>query len=167
MEYVHTIESPVGTLTAASDGENISGLWIAGQKYFGRTLGEEVVERGLPVFEQLRDWLAVYFSGREPDFTPPLMPKGSPFQQLVWKCLGKIPYGQTISYGELAEHCERERGGGRGSARAAGGAVGRNPVSIIIPCHRVIGKNGDLTGYAGGVAVKQKLLNLERGIVGT
>jgi methylated-DNA-[protein]-cysteine S-methyltransferase len=161
MEYRHTIKSPLGTLTAASDGQNISGLWIAGQKYFARTLEKNAPEKNLPVFEALRKWLDVYFSGRAPDFMPPLVPKGSPFQKLVWHSLCAIPYGQTTSYGELAKQFERENKGARTSARAIGGAVGRNPISILIPCHRVLGKNGSLTGYAGGLDAKRTLLALE------
>jgi methylated-DNA-[protein]-cysteine S-methyltransferase len=161
VEYIQKIESPVGTLTVSSDGQNISGLWIEGQKYFAGTLEKDVSEKNLPVFEGVRKWLAIYFSGREPDFTPPLMPKGSPFQKSVWQSLRKIPYGQTTSYGELAKQFESDNKGKGTSPRAVGGAVGRNPVSILIPCHRVIGRNGSLTGYAGGIDRKIKLLKLE------
>jgi methylated-DNA-[protein]-cysteine S-methyltransferase len=161
MEYIHKIKSPVGILTVSSDGQNISGLWIEGQKYFAKTLEKDVCEKNLPVFENVQKWLAVYFSGREPDFIPPLMPKGSPFQKTVWNNLCKIPYGQTTTYGELAKQIELENSGKRTSARAIGSAVGHNPISILIPCHRVIGKNGDLTGYAGGIVNKIKLLELE------
>jgi methylated-DNA-[protein]-cysteine S-methyltransferase len=161
MEYLHKIKSPVGTLTVSSDGQNISGLWIEGQKYFAGTLGEAVSEQNLPVFENLWEWLAVYFSGREPDFMPPLMPKGSPFQKAIWDSLCKIPYGQTTTYGEIAKQFELKNDGRRTSARAVGGAVGHNPISILIPCHRVVGRNRNLTGYAGGIEKKEKLLRLE------
>jgi methylated-DNA-[protein]-cysteine S-methyltransferase len=161
MEYISVIESPVGTLTVASDGRNITGLWIEGQKYFARTLEKTVLNQDLPVFADVRKWLDVYFSGREPDFTPPLAPKGSPFQQSIWNGLRGIPYGQTTTYGELARQSVPGNGAGRISARAVGGAVGRNPISILIPCHRVIGKNGSPTGYAGGIDIKIKLLQLE------
>jgi methylated-DNA-[protein]-cysteine S-methyltransferase len=161
MEYIHKIESPVGVLTVSSDGQNISGLWIEGQKYFAKTLGKDVLEKSLPVFEDVRKWLDIYFSGKEPDFMPPLMPKGSPFQKSVWNNLCKIPYGQTTSYGELAKQFELENNGKHTSARAIGGAVGHNPISILIPCHRVIGKNYNPTGYAGGIPKKLKLLKLE------
>jgi methylated-DNA-[protein]-cysteine S-methyltransferase len=134
---------------------------MEGQKYFARTLGKDVSEQNLPVFETVRKWLDIYFSGREPDFMPPLMPKGSPFQKSVWNNLCKIPYGQTTTYGEIAKRPDPENKGKRASARAVGGAVGHNPISIIIPCHRVIGKNGNLTGYAGGIGVKINLLQLE------
>ncbi|MDR2144462.1 MAG: methylated-DNA--[protein]-cysteine S-methyltransferase [Treponema sp.] len=161
MEYIHKIKSPVGILTVSSDGQNISGLWIEGQKYFAKNLEKDVSEKNLPIFGNVQKWLAIYFSGREPDFMPPLMPKGSPFQKTVWNNLCKIPYGQTTTYGGLAKQIELENKGKRTSARAIGSAVGHNPISILIPCHRVIGKNGDLTGYAGGIANKIKLLELE------
>jgi methylated-DNA-[protein]-cysteine S-methyltransferase len=161
MEYIHKIKSPLGQLTVSSDGQNISGLWIEGQKYFAKTLEKDVLEQNLPVFETLEKWLALYFSGGEPDFMPPLNPRGSPFQKSVWNNLCKIPYGQTTSYGELAKQFDRENKGKHTSPRAIGGAVGRNPISILIPCHRVIGKNGSLTGYAGGIAAKTMLLKLE------
>jgi methylated-DNA-[protein]-cysteine S-methyltransferase len=161
MEYICKIKSPVGALTVSSDGKNICGLWIGGQKYFAKTLGNDVVEQNLPVFENLRKWLDIYFSGKEPDFMPPLMPKGSPFQNSIWNKLCKIPYGKTTSYGELAQQFELENKDRHTSPRAIGGAVGHNPISILIPCHRVLGKNGSLTGYAGGLAAKIKLLNLE------
>jgi methylated-DNA-[protein]-cysteine S-methyltransferase len=161
MEYIHEIKSPVGILAAASDGKNISGLWIEGQKYFAKTLGKDVLRQNLPVFEDVQKWLDIYFSGKEPDFMPPLMPQGSPFQKSIWSLLGKIPYGQTASYGGIAKQYEMENKGRHTSARAVGGAVGHNPISILIPCHRVIGKSGDLTGYAGGIGVKLKLLQIE------
>jgi methylated-DNA-[protein]-cysteine S-methyltransferase len=161
MEYVHRIESPVGTLTVSSDGENIAGLWIAGQKYFANTLGKDALEQNLSVFDGVKEWLTIYFSGKEPGFMPPLAPRGSPFQKSIWNILRNIPYGKTTSYGEISKQFELENEGRRASARAAGGAVGHNPISILIPCHRVIGKNGDLTGYAGGIDVKIKLLRLE------
>ncbi|GHU06307.1 methylated-DNA--protein-cysteine methyltransferase [Spirochaetia bacterium] len=162
MEYIQKIKSPIGLLTVASDGKNISGLWIEGQKYFARTLEKETCEKTLPVFDDLRKWLDVYFSGKAPGFLPPLAPKGTPFQQSVWKNLCKIPYGKTLTYGGIAALIT---GRENTSARAVGGAVGHNPISILVPCHRVIGQNGSLTGYAGGMDVKEKLLRLE-GIMG-
>jgi methylated-DNA-[protein]-cysteine S-methyltransferase len=161
MEYIRKIKSPVGTLTVSSDGQNICGLWIEGQKYFAKTLGKNILEQNLPIFEKVQQWLDIYFSGKEPGFIPPLMPKGSPFQNLIWNNLCKIPYGKTTSYGELARQFELENKGKYMSARAIGGAVGHNPISILIPCHRVIGKSGSLTGYAGGIAAKKILLQLE------
>jgi methylated-DNA-[protein]-cysteine S-methyltransferase len=161
MEYMYNIKSPAGILTVSSDGKNISGLWIAGQKYFAKTLGTDVLQKNLPIFDNVEKWLDVYFSGKEPGFMPPLMPKGSPFQRSIWNILCKIPYGQTTTYGEIAKQFGLEYKGGHTSARAVGNAVGHNPISILIPCHRVIGKNGDLTGYAGGINTKRKLLQLE------
>ncbi|MDR2444553.1 MAG: methylated-DNA--[protein]-cysteine S-methyltransferase [Spirochaetaceae bacterium] len=161
MEYIQKIESPAGILTVSSDGKNISGLWIEGQKYFGKTLEKDALEQNLPIFENVREWLDIYFSGKEPDFMPLLMPKGSPFQKSIWNNLCKIPYGKITTYGELAKQFELENEGKKTSARAVGGAVGHNPISILIPCHRVIGKNNDITGYAGGVVTKIKLLKLE------
>jgi methylated-DNA-[protein]-cysteine S-methyltransferase len=161
MEYIQKIKSPVGVLTVSSDGKNISGLWIAGQKYFARTLEENACQKELPVFEDVRTWLDIYFSGKEPGFMPPIVLKGSLFQKSVWNNLRDIPYGETIAYGELAKKITLNNEGKKTSARAVGGAVGHNPISILIPCHRVIAQNGDLTGYAGGIDVKEKLLRLE------
>ncbi|MDR2065807.1 MAG: methylated-DNA--[protein]-cysteine S-methyltransferase [Prevotellaceae bacterium] len=161
MQYIQKIKSPVGILTVSGDSKNISGLWIEKQKYFAGTLGKNVSERNLPVFEDVQRWLDIYFSGKEPDFMPPLMPEGSPFQKSVWNILRKIPYGQTTTYGEIAKQFEMENKYVRTSARAVGNAVSHNPVSILIPCHRVVGKNGGLTGYAGGIDTKLKLLQME------
>lgn len=156
--YQTAIESPLGKLTLASDGENLTGLWIAGQKYHGEACG--TCRNDLPVFAETARWLSVYFSGKEPDFMPPLAPAGTPFQQAVWKILRTIAYGQTITYGQIASQLAAQSGK-RVSAQAVGGAVGRNPISILIPCHRVLGADGSLTGYAGGIEKKQYLLRLE------
>jgi methylated-DNA-[protein]-cysteine S-methyltransferase len=161
MEYIHKIKSPIGILTVSSDGRNISGLWIEGQKYFANTLGKDVLEQNMPIFENIQNWLGIYFSGKEPDFMPPLKPRGTPYQTLIWDALCKIPYGHTTSYGRLAKQFELQYEGRHTSARAIGSAVGHNPISILIPCHRVIGKNNNLTGYAGGIDKKIKLLKLE------
>lgn len=160
MQYTYAYRSPLGGITIASDGENLTGLWFEGQRYFGNTLCAEHCERMLPVFVQTIEWLDCYFGGGKPDFMPSLNPAGTPFRQTVWKALLQIPYGETVSYGELAAEIARQRGAG-GSARAVGGAVGRNPVSVIIPCHRVVGSGGCLTGYAGGLTRKTALLTLE------
>jgi methylated-DNA-[protein]-cysteine S-methyltransferase len=160
MEYLCTIPSPIGTLTAASKGQSISGLWIEGQAHFAKTREKAVSEQKLPIFEQLRTWLTCYFSGKEPGFMPPLMPQGSPFQKSIWQYLRTIPYGKTTTYGALAQQFELDQGKHM-SAQAVGGAVGRNPIALLIPCHRVLGKNGSLTGYAGGIAAKRALLQLE------
>ena len=159
MDYIMKYPSPVGELTIASDGENIVGLWLEGQKYFAVTLNGEVSEKSLPVFDEARRWLDIYFSGGEPDFLPPIAPRGSEFRRAVWDELLRIPYGETATYGDIAK-----RLGGKSSARAVGGAVGHNPISIIIPCHRVVGANGSLTGYAGGVDKKIKLLEIENAL---
>jgi len=161
MEYVHNLNSPIGTLTLSSDGASIIGLWIEGQKYFAGTLEKDASEENLPIFETVQNWLNIYFSGKRPDFMPPLMPKGSPFQKSIWDILCKIPYGQTTTYGEIAAEFGRVNGGKPTSQRAVGSAVGRNPISILIPCHRVVGKGNDLRGYAGGVHRKAELLRIE------
>lgn len=153
--------SPLGGITLACDGESLTGLWFDGQKYFGSTLEEDRAEGGLPVFEQTREWLDAYFAGKRPDFTPPLKMLGTEFRKRVWDILQKIPYGELVSYGEIAAELAKREGLERMSARAVGGAVGHNPVSIIVPCHRVIGSNGRLTGYAGGIDKKIALLRLE------
>lgn len=161
MIYVCRYASPVGPLTGASDGKNITGLWIEGQKYFESTVTEQPVQSDLPVFDILGGWLDSYFAGGRPDISElPLAPEGSPFRKAVWDCLREIPYGETSSYGEIAEKVSRLLGR-RTSARAVGGAVGHNPISIVIPCHRVIGSDGSLTGYAGGLDIKLRLLKHE------
>lgn len=161
MQYIARAASPLGEITLSSDGEALTGLWFDGQKYFGATLDADAKVRELPVFAQTRRWLEIYFAGREPDFTPPLRPVGSPFRQAVWQVMAQIPYGQTRTYGQLAQIIGRQRGLARFSAQAVGGAVGHNPISIILPCHRVVGADGSLTGYAGGVGRKAALLELE------
>lgn len=154
MHYTQTISSPLGNILLSADEVGLTGLWFDGGRYYADTLPEEHVERETPILMDTKRWLDVYFTGREPDFTPPLHPAGSPFRQTVWQLLLEIPYGQTTTYGALL--------GDGASARAVGGAVGRNPISIIVPCHRVIGADGSLTGYAGGVDRKIRLLALER-----
>ena len=158
--YRSKYKSPVGVLTLGSDGENITGLWIEGQKYFGSTLCENASETPLTVFELAAKWLDIYFAGTEPDFMPPLKPFGSNFRRGVWQLLREIPYGSLTTYGQLAADLEA-RTGRRTCARAVGSAVGKNPISIFIPCHRVVGTDGSLTGYAGGVERKRLLLQLE------
>lgn len=160
MPYLARYPSPLGPLTAGSDGESLTGLWFDGQKYFADTLTGLYEKKPLLVFAQTERWLACYFSGREPDFTPPLKPEGSVFRKAVWEILLSIPYGKTITYGEIASVLA-ERTGRRVSAQAVGGAVGHNPISLIIPCHRVMGAKGNLTGYAGGLDKKLSLLELE------
>lgn len=154
MHYTQTISSPLGNILLSADEVGLTGLWFDGGRYYAETLPEEHVERETPILMDTKRWMDVYFTGREPDFTPPLHPVGSPFRQAVWQLLLEIPYGQTTTYGALL--------GDGASARAVGGAVGRNPISIIVPCHRVIGADGSLTGYAGGMDRKIRLLALER-----
>jgi len=138
-----------------SDGEALIGLWFEGGKYFGNTLTERTEEKALPVFEETARWLDIYFDGREPGFTPPLSLHGTEFQKAVWLLLRDVPYGCTASYGDIAAKLPHS------SARAVGGAVGRNPISIIVPCHRIMGADGSLTGYAGGIDRKSALLGIE------
>lgn len=159
-EYICKVQSPAGLITLSSDGQNITGLWLEAQKYYGSTLGSDAAEQELPVFNQAREWLTCYFKGKEPDFMPPLAPKGSPFRQQVWKILEAIPYGSYITYKSIADEMERKTGK-RQSAQAVGGAVSHNPISIMIPCHRVVSVGGSLTGYAGGIDKKIQLLKLE------
>ena len=162
MEYIHRYDSPLGGIMAASDGDAITGLWFEGQKYYADTLERDHEEKELPVFAQADQWLDVYFSGKAPDFTPPLKMKTNAFRKAVWEILLTIPYGQTVTYGEIAERLAKQRSGAGVSARAVGGAVGHNAISLIIPCHRVVGSDGNLTGYAGGIDKKEKLLALEQ-----
>ena len=161
MDYTWHVSSPLGGITLASNGEALTGLWFDGQKYFGSTLSADHKDIPLPIFVQTERWLSVYFSGRKPDFTPKLHLFDTPFRLTVWNCLLKIPYGETITYAELADRTGWYGKLYRGSARAIGGALGRNPVSLIVPCHRVVGADGSLTGYAGGLERKQFLLHLE------
>ena len=162
MDYIRQYRSPLGGITLASDGETLTGLWFDGQKYFGRTLDKIYQEKDLPVFKEASFWLDLYFSGKEPGFTPKLNPRGTPFQKAVWDILLSIPYGKTLSYGQIAERIAPLTDSKRMSAQAVGGAVGHNPISLIIPCHRVVGSDGSLTGYAGGVDRKLRLLQLEQ-----
>lgn len=161
MQYVNRYQSPIGKILLAADDTGLTGLWFEGQKYFGLYLDKEHEERELPVFEQAKQWLDVYFSGREPDFKVPIHFIGTDFQKEVWEILYSIPYGQTTTYGEIAKQLAAKRGLKHMSAQAVGGAVSHNEISILVPCHRVVGTNGSLTGYAGGIDKKIALLKLE------
>ena len=161
MVYTFEYYSPLGPITLACDGEAVIGLWFNGQKHFGSILPRETEAAAHPLLADAARWLDIYFTGRKPDFTPPLHPVGSAFRQAVWEILLQIPYGQTTTYGEIARQLAAKLGLPRMSAQAVGGAVGHNEVSIIIPCHRVVGTSGSLTGYAGGIDKKVKLLELE------
>ena len=160
MLYTAHYDSPLGRMTLVSDGTALVGLYFDGQKYAAEGLDAKRTQKNLPIFEEARRWLDVYFSGRKPDFMPVLAPHGTAFQQSVWEILRTIPYGQTVTYGAIARRIEQNTGR-RMSAQAVGGAVGRNPISILIPCHRVVGTNGSLTGYAGGIDKKAYLLRIE------
>lgn len=157
MTYTYNYSSPVGEILLAANDNGLTGLWFYGAKYFAADLEDERTEKLTPVLRQTLRWLDIYFSGSEPDFMPPLELHGSDFRRRVWAELAKIPYGETVTYGEIAKKL------GVKSAQAVGGAVGHNPVSIIVPCHRVLGADGSLTGYAGGTDKKARLLELERG----
>lgn len=162
MQYISYYHSPLGKILLAADQTGITGAWFENQKYYAHSLDAEHTEKVTPILEDTKRWLDLYFSGKEPDFMPSLHPSGTPFQMEVWDILRQIPYGTTITYGAVAKEIARRRGIPRMSAQAAGGAVGHNPVSILIPCHRVVGSNGSLTGYAGGIDRKIKLLALEK-----
>lgn len=161
MQYTYHYHSPIGGITLACDGEALTGLWFDGQKYFADTLADDHEEQSLPIFDQTIKWLDLYFCGKVPEFTPALNMKTTPFRKSVWEILLTIPYGQTMTYGEIARIIAKQKGLSQMSAQAVGGAVGHNAISLIIPCHRVIGTNGSLTGYAGGIERKRYLLNLE------
>lgn len=162
--YTTAIPSPVGPLTLASDGTNLNGLWLEGQKYFGESVPSPREETdALPVFAAAKDWLTRYFRGERPSPAElPLKPLGSDFRQLAWELLCEIPYGTVTTYGALGKEMAKRLGRPSMSGQAVGGAVGHNPISIIIPCHRVVGANGSLTGYAGGIDKKIQLLKLEK-----
>lgn len=162
MQYISHYESPIGRILLAADEVGLTGLWFEGQKYFALYLDKEHEEKELPVFQDVKRWLDIYFSGKEPDFTVPVHFTGTEFQNEVWAILYSIPYGKTMTYGEIAKKIAKEKGLEHMSAQAVGGAVGHNEISIIVPCHRVVGANGSLTGYAGGIDKKVKLLTLEK-----
>ena len=162
MAYISYYASPIGNILLAADGIGLTGLWFEGQKHYPVHLDKTHEEREVPLFEMAKNWLDVYFSGREPDLSVPLHFIGTTFQREVWKILCTIPYGQTMTYGQIAGQIAARRGVAHISARAVGGAVGRNKISILVPCHRVVGTSGNLTGYAGGMDRKMELLALEK-----
>lgn len=164
MYYSMIYNSPVGDLTIVSDEENLIGLWIKGQKYFFNSAPNDIVSNSnIPIMKQTKNWLDRYFNGENPNINElPLKPDGSKFRQIVWNVLCQIPYGEVITYGEIAKDVGKILNKDRMSAQAIGGAVGHNPISIIIPCHRVVGSDGSLTGYAGGIDIKKKLLEHEK-----
>ncbi len=163
MIYKTNYQSPIGNILLASDGKSLVGLWIEKQKYFASSICTEMVENSdLKVFQDTKSWLERYFSNKKPEITElPLAPAGSDFRKAVWEILCEIPYGKVTTYGEISKKIANQMKKSTMSAQAIGGAVGHNPISIIIPCHRVIGANGNLTGYAGGLDLKIKLLEHE------
>ncbi len=161
MQYITLYNSPLGSILLGADVEGLTGLWFVREKYIPENLVPKCREDKLPVFKDTQRWLDIYFTGREPDFMPPIHLTGTPFQRSVWNILQQIPYGKTITYGEIAVLLAKEKGLAKMSAQAIGGAVGHNKISIIIPCHRVVGSNGSLTGYAGGIDKKISLLKIE------
>ena len=164
MIYTYRYASPLGSITLASDGKSLNGLWFNGQKHFPHNLISESIKAELPLFMQTIKWLDIYFSGKVPDFTPQISLQTTPFRKAVYEILLSIPYGQTMTYCEIANIIAKQKGIERMSAQAVGGAVGHNPISIIIPCHRVVGADGSLTGYAGGLDKKIELLKLEKAL---
>lgn len=162
MVYTYEYNSPLGMITLACDGEFITGLWFNGQKHFGNILPKQTEMTDLPLFHDAKRWLDIYFSGCEPDFLPPLCYDSTPFRKAVCDIMLTIPYGKTMTYGEIAAMIAKQKDIERMSAQAVGGAVGHNPISLMIPCHRVVGTNGSLTGYGGGIKRKVKLLELEQ-----
>ena len=161
MLFLTHYASPLGPILLAADETGLTGLWFEAQKYFPSFSGVEYQEKETPVLTETVRWLDVYFSGKDPGFLPPLHPQGSPFRQTVWDILLTIPRGQTMTYGEIAAEIAIQQGLEKMSAQAVGGAVGHNSISLVIPCHRVVGANGSITGYAGGVDRKLQLLKLE------
>ena len=162
MTFTQHYDSPLGGILLAADETGLTGLWFEGQKYFGRGLSAKRTEGETPALSETRRWLDVYFAGGAPDFAPPLHPPGTQLRRALWEILLQIPYGRTMTYGEIARCVAEKRGLPSMSAQAVGGAVGHNPISLVIPCHRVVGTNGSLTGYAGGIDRKMKLLEMER-----
>lgn len=165
MYYMTEYLSPIGKLTLACDidGKNLVGLWMEGQKYHGSSLHKAMISNNnILLFDIVKNWLDRYFDGKNPDINElTLLPKGSEFRKKVWDILREIPYGKVITYGDIAKKVAKQMGKESMSSQAVGGAVGHNPISIIIPCHRVVGTNGSLTGFSAGIKTKIKLLELE------
>jgi methylated-DNA-[protein]-cysteine S-methyltransferase len=161
MEYLYHYDSPLGKIFLSSNGAALTGAWFEGQKYFPECFNDHPTGPFLPVFDAATEWLTIYFSGKEPSFLPPLSLQTTPFRKSVLELLLKIPYGHTTTYREISRQIAQQMGMDTMSAQAVGGAVGHNPLILFIPCHRVIGSNGSLTGYAGGLNLKFELLKLE------
>ena len=162
MIYTNTYKSPLGSILLAGDNEGLTGLWFTeGDRYVGLGLEKDAIPREMDYFDQTKQWLDIYFTGRDPGFFPKFHLIGSDFRCRVGEIMLEIPFGETVTYGWIADQIAKERGLERMSAQAVGGAVGHNPISIIVPCHRVVGANGSLTGYGGGIMRKKALLELE------
>ena len=162
MDYTQYYQSPIGEITLSSDGISLVGLWFLNQQHYGEILSGETAEKNLPIFAETREWLDCYFVGEVPSFTPKISLRGSAFRRRVWERLLTIPYGATLTYGEIAKELTPADSASTIAAQAVGNAVGHNPIAIIGPCHRVIGRDGSLKGYAGGLPRKQYLLALEK-----
>ena len=161
MDYIHNYMSPLGEITVASDGESLIGLWFNSQKYFGSTISLHCRHELVDVFKDTFRWLDLYFSGKQPDFTPNICLRCSEYRAAVLNELLRIPFGKTATYSDISHSLVEHNIMSKESPRAVASAIGHNPISVIIPCHRVIGKNGDMTGYAGGIERKIQLLNHE------
>lgn len=162
--YTHNYQSPLGEIVIASDDTAITGLWLVGQRHFDIEVEGCITDKDLPIFDEVSRWLDIYFTGNNPGEIPAVRMNSTPFQLEVWQILQAVPYGKLITYREIAELIAKKRGITKMSARAVGNAVGRNPVSILVPCHRVVGSSGKMTGYAGGIERKVKLLKLENAL---
>ena len=162
MKYLSHYRSPLGGITLSSDGERLTGSWFDNEKYSNEFIAGNIEEKELDIFDDARRWLDVYFQGRDPGFLPDISLKDlTPFRREVCEIMMTIPFGNTMTYGQIAEIIGKKRGIEKMSSQAVGGAVGHNPISLIIPCHRVVGTGGSLTGYGGGIHRKEKLLILE------
>ncbi len=161
MHFTSTYQSPLGEILIAADDIGIVGIWFKDAKYYARCLDKENEPKETPVIKKLKQWLDIYFQGKEPDFDLPVHMTGTPFQLEVWNILREIPYGTTVTYNEIAKKIAKSKGLERMSAQAVGTAVGKNSISLVVPCHRVVGTNNGLAGYAGGIDKKIALLKLE------
>ena len=161
MKHICRYRSPLGDITLEADDRELTGLWFEGQKYYPDLSEKEYDEKETRALSLAKEWLDIYFSGKEPDIKVPMRFSGTAFRNEVWEILLSIPYGKTVTYGQIADMLAKKHGTERMSARAVGGAVGHNRISVIVPCHRVIGSDGRLKGYAGGTERKRELLKLE------
>ncbi len=162
MTYIYYYNSPLGRITISSNGKELTGLWFDNHKHLDSKSPKYHKEKALPIFDETKKWLDTYFSGAAPDFTPPIKVDTTPFRKSVLEIVWIIPFGQTMTYGEIANHIAKQRGLAKMSAQAVGQAVGSNPILLIIPCHRIVGANGNLTGYACGLEKKLQLLTMEK-----